>query len=122
MALTPRRDLRWCTILLLEKHLVIETLHDLGRTYRNGWSFGRSPPLNGVTEEGADDEEDEEEVGRQGGGREESVVGLPVEPLMVGYRNYLFQQKYFQGRCFDMFQPQSLTCECKVFCMKFGWS
>ena len=102
MALTPRRDLRWCTILLLEKHLVIETLHDLGRTYRNGWSFGRSPPLNGVTEEGADDEEDEEEVGRQGGGREESVVGLPVEPLVVGCLNYLFQQKYFQGKSFDI--------------------
>ena len=84
MALTARSDLRRCLILVLEKHVVIETLHDFGRTYSNSWSFGRSPPLNGVKEEGADDVEGEEEVGRQGGGREESVVGLPVKPL-VGY-------------------------------------
>ena len=36
----------------------------LRRTHRNRcWSFGHSPPLNGVTEEGGDDDEDEEEVG-----------------------------------------------------------
>ena len=40
--------------------------------------------MKGVTEEGADYEEGKEEVGRQGGRRKESVVGVPVEPL-VGY-------------------------------------
>ena len=54
----------------------------LRRTHRNRcWSFGHSPPLNGVTEEGGDDDEDEEEVGKQGRRSEESVVGVPVEPL-----------------------------------------
>ena len=59
MALTPQSDLRRCPILFLKKHVVIETLHDSGRTYSNSWSFGRSPPLNGVKEEGADDDEGE---------------------------------------------------------------
>ena len=37
-----------------------------------------------LLESESDDDEGKEEVGRQGGGREESVVGVPVEPL-VGY-------------------------------------
>ena len=66
----------WKSIWSLKPQMI------LWRTYRNGWSFGRSPPLNGVTEEGADDDEGEEEVGRQGRGREESVVGVPVKSLV----------------------------------------
>ena len=99
MALTPRSDLRRRPVLFLEKHFDIDASHGFGKTYRVSWSFGRSPPLNGVTEEGADDDEGEEEVGRQGRGREESVIGVPVEPL-VGYLNFLFRQKIFSREMF----------------------
>ena len=69
--------------------------------------------MKGVTEEGADYEEGKEEVGRQGRGREESVIGVPVEPL-VGYLNFLFRQKIFKEKSFDivyMFQRGVCKCE-----------